>query len=486
MTKHSIHAETDGGNATQAELLDAILRKHFYLFFQAAFAIVSPGATFIPNWHLEVIANALMELATGKTQRLIINVPPRSGKSIMASVALPAFILGQNPKASIVCASYSQDLAAKLARDTRQLIESATYRRLFPNTILDKRRTAESDFMTTARGGRLATSIGGTLTGRGGEFVIIDDPIKPNEAHSQRALETVIEWATSTLASRLNDKKSGGICLVMQRVHVDDLAGFFLQQGGWKLVSLPAIATKDEVFTLDKYRWHVRHKGSLLHPEREPLEVIQRMQIELGSANFAAQYQQDPAPPGGIIINPTWFRQYEPAKLGRRNGDLIIQSWDTANTPDQLSDYSVCTTWLVRDENHFLLSVYRAQLDFPTLRRAVIDQAHAYPGARVVIEDKASGTSLIQDLQNGSGVNAIAFKPEGDKVMRAWACTAQIEAGRVLIPISAPWLDEFLLEVRQFPRGRKDDQVDSMTQFLGYMEERRRNGVIYVGPIPWA
>ena len=230
----------------QQQVLGAILRQDFCSFVRKVFATVSPGGEFSPSWHVEAITHALGKVVSGETRRLIINVPPRSLKSICASVALPAFLLGHDPTHRIICVSYSDELAKKFANDFRAVLRSTWYQNLFPKTRIDRYKDTETEVQTTARGSRLATSPGGTLTGRGGDLVIIDDPIKPADANSKAAREKVLDWYRNTLLSRFDDPARGAIVLVMQRVHLDDLAGSLLEGVGFQHLCLPAIAEREE------------------------------------------------------------------------------------------------------------------------------------------------------------------------------------------------------------------------------------------------
>ncbi len=223
-------------------LLDAVLRNDLMGFVRKAFQTVAPGERFIYNWHLDTICYALDQVRLGHIKRLIIEVPPRSLKSIIASVAFPAFLLGRDPTTKIISVSYSNALAAKHAADSKAIMRSRWYQRLFPSTVIGTEKDTESDFLTTKRGGRYATSIGGTLTGRGGNIIIIDDPLKPGDAMSS-GREAVNTWYDQTLSSRLNNKAEDAIIVVMQRLHIDDLVGHVLQRDeGWRVLSIPAIA----------------------------------------------------------------------------------------------------------------------------------------------------------------------------------------------------------------------------------------------------
>jgi len=466
-------AHTSTVSSSQA-VLNAILRSDLYSFVQAAFRVVSAGDCLVRNWHLEAITYALTRVLKCEIRRLIITVPPRSLKSICASVAFPAFVLGRDPTRRIICVSYSEALARKHANDCRALMRSPRYIRAFPKTRISGAKDTELEVMTTDRGFRLAASVGGTLTGRGGNLLIIDDPLKPQEAQSEAARDSLWQWYTNTLLSRLDNKADDAIILVMQRLHVDDLVGRLLEQGGWNHLDLPAIAEVDEAIPLGPAREYVRRAGHVLHPEREPRAVLEEIRRAMGSLEFSAQYQQRPIPLGGNLVKWAWFRTHEhpPAPA---SGDRIVVSWDTAMSARELSDYSACVVLLVRNGTAFVLDVVRERLEYPALRRKVVDVHRRWCNLAdyiLLIENKGSGMSLIQDLRRDS-IHAIGVDPEGDKVMRMNAQTARIEAGAVSLPRRAPWLEEFQREIMAFPNGRHDDQVDALSQALKRAFQRR-------------
>lgn len=449
--------------------LSACLRTDLGFFIERVFNHLFPNTAYLPNWHIALIAARLEDVLEGRCTRLIINVPPRSLKSVMASVAFVAWALGRNPSRQIICASYGQDLADKLAQDTRSVMQSDWYRRLFGH-VLEGSRPVAADFRTNAGGGRFATSVGGVLTGRGGDLIIIDDPLKPDGAMSDAERKSANDWFDHTVISRLNDKNTGAIVIIMQRLHQDDLVGHVLEQGGWDTLVLPAIAEERQTFeytnVFGKHR-KVRHEGDVLHPERESGDILDRLKATLGEYHYAGQYQQAPAPSGGGIFKREWIRFHEPHERPE-SFDQTIQSWDTANKETELADYSVCTTWGIKGKDSYLIDVRRAKMDYPTLRKAVIEQIERYQPHVVLIEDKASGTQLIQELRNlGHPIKAI--KPQGDKVMRARAQTASFESGFVWLPKQAVWLDAYVHELLTFPRGKYDDQVDSTAQALGWL-----------------
>src|SRR5438132_11838161 len=450
---------------------DAILRSDLGYFAERCFCELNPQAAFAMNWHIEVIAAKLAAVREGKIRRLIINLPPRHLKSLLASIAFPAWCLGHDPSAQILCVSYAQDLADKLARDCRSIMMSPWYVQMFP-TRLAPHRQAVQEFITTRQGYRLATSAGGVLTGRGADIILIDDPLKPEEALSDAQRKAANEWYDHTLYSRLNDKRHGAIVIIMQRLHEDDLIGHVLAQEGWEVLSFPAIAEADEVHEIETI-WEpqrfTRLQGEALHPDREPLETLDRIRRTIGEYNFAGQYQQSPAPLGGGLVKAEWFKRYRENELPERF-DRIVQSWDTANKATELSDFSVCTTWGVKDKNLFLLGVFRRRLEYPALKRAVREQQSLFGASEVLIEDKASGTQLIQELIHDGCYGVTRYQPTGDKTMRLHAQTAMIENGFVHIPETATWLAEYLHEMTVFPKGKHDDQADSTAQCLDWFK----------------
>jgi predicted phage terminase large subunit-like protein len=447
----------------------ALLRSDFHGFVDRSFNEVNPGTEFLPNWHLEVIADRLEKCRRSEIKRLIINVPPRSLKSFCASVAFPAFLLGHDPSAQIICASYSQDLANKHAVDCRALMKSPFYQKLFPSR-LSKERQAITEFGTTKGGFRMATSVGGTLTGRGADFIILDDVLKPEEAISDVQRSSVNAWYDGTLYSRMNDKSTGCIIIIMQRLHEDDLVGHVLGREHWEVLRFPAIAEEEEIFNIQPPdKQFTRRIGEALHPEREPLAILKNIRETLGEYNFASQYQQAPAPLGGGMVKSEWFKSYTESNLPS-NFEMQFQSWDTANKPTQLSDYSVCTTWGVKDKHLYLLNVFRKRLSYPDLKRAVRDQSDFFNTKTILIEDKASGTQLIQDLIT-EGIHGVQrYEPLLDKIMRMNSVTSTIENGFVHLPERAHWLAEYVHELVTFPRAKYDDQADSTSQALDWFK----------------
>jgi predicted phage terminase large subunit-like protein len=377
-------------------------------------------------------------------------MPPRSLKSIAASVAFPAFVLGHDPSRRIICVSYSGDLAKKHSNDFRAVLEAPWYRSLFPRTRVGPFKNSETEIELTERGFRLATSVGGTLTGRGGDIIVIDDPLKPDDALSDTKRSGANQWFTNTLLSRQDDKRTGVIVVVMQRVHIDDLSGFLLAQSDeWEVLSFPAIAYNDRNIPT----W----AGGTYH------------------------YQQEPAPPGGAMVKRHWVKRYRelPPDAERL---FVLQSWDTASKGGPENDWSVCTTWLVaRGKKWYLINVWRDRVDYPELKAKAQSLALEWKAQRVLVEDSGAGTALVQELR-GRVPGVIAVKSQRDKVTRMAVASSKIEAGQVFVPERAPWLADLEAELFVFPGGRHDDQCDSISQAL---EDNNVSFMQWFTPADW-
>ena len=452
-------------------VLRALMRADFGAFMRKCFPTICGGDLIAWNWHLDAIVHALNQVHEGSSRRLLVTMPPRNLKSIAISVAWVAWMLGQDPRRNFIVVTYADNLTGKHARDCLAIMQSAWYRELFPRTIISAKRSASGDFETTQGGGRLATTVTGTLTGRGGDFIIIDDPIKPEEAYSATTRDFVNQWYQSTLASRLNDKASGAIICVMQRLHQHDLAGMLLEAGGWDALSLPAIATLDEIIMLPRGRVHHRRENDVLHPERESRAVLDDQKKTMGSYAFEAQYQQDPISPKGGIIQFEWLKSYPPTFVPARPGQ-IVASWDTASKDGLNNDYSVCVIGHVRGREVRVLEVFRERLIFPELKRHVVRLALEYKVDVLLVEDAASGQQLIQTLKSEQprGVPLpIARRPELDKTSRMYGVSGQIEAGALMLPEDASWLAEFVRRIIGFPGCRYNDQADALTQLMNWV-----------------
>ena len=459
-----------------ASMIAEILRTDLLAFIHRSFIELNPAATFEYNWHHELIAQSLEDVAYGNCKRLIINLPPRHLKSHSASIAFPAWFLGHFPEKQVACVSYAQDFSDTLARNSRRLMNSAFYQSLF-DTRISRSRDTVADFETTRGGFRFSTSVAGGFTGRGADVIVIDDPLKADEALSDAQRKSVNEWYDNTLRSRLNKQEEGAIIIIMQRLHADDLVAHVQETERWTVLSFSAIAEEDEYYKIrspyQSTRFY-RKEGEILQPSLTPRTILKSIRTGMTEYNFAAQYQQNPQPPYGNIVKREWLKFYTPEEKPDDFG-TILQSWDTAVKDTELANFSVCTTWGVKDGKAYLHDVFRKKLEFPDLKKTVKHVAALHHATVVLVEDKASGSSLIQELRaDGFSIAQAAPSLEGDKIMRLRGQTAKIEGGFVLFPKNADWLETYLSELLSFPNSRYDDQVDSTVFALAWIAENPR------------
>jgi predicted phage terminase large subunit-like protein len=442
-----------------------LLRTDFCAFLSHVLQTVNPGAVYRDNWHIALMGEYLEAARTGQLRRLIINIPPRSLKSVTVSVAWPAWLLGHDARSRIVCASYSGRLALKHSLDCRLAMQSPWYRAAFPHTLIASGENEKHKFVTTRRGFRLAASVGGTLTGEGGNFIVVDDPLNPAQALNETLRERANQWYDHTLASRLDDKREGVVVVVMQRLHANDLTRHLLDKGGWAQLALPAVALGREHHVFGAVK-KIREEGELLHPAREDAALLARAKAELGSHAFAAQYQQEPLQAEGGLVQAAWIGRYAqpPARYER-----FVQSWDTGVKAGSANDPSVCLTFGEWQGKSYLLHVQSVRAEYPELKRLVYRLAAQAEADVVLIEDKASGQQLLQDARRETALPVIGVRPVHDKLTRFGAVTAMIEAGRLVLPQQASWLADFEAELFHFPRSAHDDQVDALSQYLDWL-----------------
>jgi hypothetical protein len=421
---------------------------NFLKFIELCFQTVMPGCEYNDCQYIKVIADRLEAANVGKMKRIIFNMPPRSMKSMCVSVAWPAWILGNQPTARIIVASYSQRLSEKHSLDTRCIMQSSWYRELFPEVELSTEQNTKYKFLTVQRGYRIATSVGGTLTGEGGDFIIVDDPLSSTQALSETLRKRATNWFDQTLVSRLNDRKKGVIVLVMHRLHQGDLTGHLLSKPKniWHHICLPIISeNKGTIYSIKKpahpvpviqvtknghtsnESWipascaapavilYSREKDQLLYPFYGGKEEVEMIKAELGSYAFAAQYQQNPLPLSSGIIKLEWLKRYRnfPDDLSH-----VTQSWDTAVSTSNSSNFSVCTTWAKVGNKFYLLDVYRAKLEYPKLKEQVLSLAARWTPHAILIEAKTSGQQLVQELKASSDLPVIEIVPHDDKLAR--------------------------------------------------------------------
>ena len=459
-------------NNESPELYRALYRQDLASFIGRSVEILQPNTQLIPNWHLGLIAEYLNACTEGKLTRLIINLPPRYMKSHAVSVAWPAWLLGHDPARRIIAASYSSAIALKHSMDARALVQSEWYRDLFPQVKMAKDQNQKTKFMTNKRGFRLATSVGGTLTGEGGEFMIVDDPQSAIQVGSAVYRKRAFDWFQNTFMTRQDNLNKGCYVVVMQRLHAEDLTGKLLTKKGWEHLIIPAIEKMPRTYHFGNFHY-VRAAGELLNPSRDSVEAFERLKADIGSHQFSAQYQQQPTLAEGRIIHPEWLHYAPLPQEGIR-----VQSWDTAIKAGDKHDLSVGQTWRITKEHYVLEDMVHAAMEYPTLKKAILDTAEKYQPEIILIEDKASGQSLIQELKALTRLPIVAIMPKGDKIQRLLRVLGLFEAGKVQFLQGALWLADAEQELLGFPEMPHDDIVDATTQFLNWAQtrERQQNG----------
>jgi predicted phage terminase large subunit-like protein len=412
--------------------------------------------------HHYLTASYLERVEAGEIRRLMIFEPPRHGKSELTSRRFPAWYLGRNPNKFVIATSYNADLAKAFGRDVRNLVADPVYQAIFPGTSLRQDSKAADRWNTTGGGAYLAAGIGTGITGHGLHLGLIDDPFKDHkEAESKNIRDGVWDWYKSTFYTRL--MPNAAIVLNVTRWHEDDLAGRLLKEqarGGdiWTVIILPAIAEGPDELG--------REEGEALWPAWYPLSTLERIREVIGSYEWNALYQQRPVAQEGNIFKKSWWRYYREIP----DFNMTIQSWDTGFKTGEDNDYSVNTTWGSTEPNFFLLDRFKDKLEFPELKRAVIASAVQFKPDAILVEDKASGQSLVQELQRETHLPILAIKVDRDKVARAHAVTPLIEGGRVYLPEWATWVDDYVTCMGAFPKGPDDDDIDSTTQALEYLK----------------
>ena len=524
--------------------LHGILRYSFKSFVIKSFYHLNPGAKFTDNFYIDIICDHMQMVYDGEITRIIINIPPRYLKSLIINVAFPAWVLGHNPGARVISASFTKMLSTKLSLDCKSIIQSAWYRNIFPDVCISDQQNEKDKFLTSMHGGRFATSIAGSITGEGADILIADDAENPAKIENSAYRKMVQNWFSNVFMTRLNDKKNGKIIVVMQRLHSQDLASKLWQQTNqytndnmkadvkaeddasniegiiiagernnphnlhnWHRLCLPAIAEKD-MFIKTKNAVVFYPKGAMINAKRENSKTLSAIKQAMGERTFKAQYLQNPEAEGGNIFKKQWLAFYEklPASNINTNTDAsmnphinpnmnpyamastiaycgtnystnygnsclqgIFLSLDTAFKDGKLNDYTACTIWMVRNNLFYLIFASKKKLPYPQLKLQITKWMNQFKPNAILIEDKASGTPLIQELKEKYHFAILPIKVKGNKIERAIKASLMFEAGKVFLPKEeANWKQEYLQELLNFPNVKNDDLTDSTTQFLNW------------------
>jgi len=454
-------------------------RQSLRAFVEWAWPILEPGTPFSPNWHIDLICEYLEAVTAGEIRHLVINIPPRYMKSLLVSVLWPCWEWSRQPSMRYIFSSYAEGLASHHSLSRRRLIRSRPYQRFAPEVRLTRDQAEKLEFHNTMGGIMVATSTGGSITGKGGNRLIIDDPHSPTQAESDAQRQQALDFFNYTLSTRLDDPKRDVKVLVMQRLHTRDLTAVCLEQG-FEHLCLPALAPSRTTVDFPRSgRTVVREIDAPLWPERQGVADLEHQRQVLGSYGFAGQYQQQPVPRDGGMFKVEWWQYWDhaPARF-----DEIVQSWDLSFKDGDGHDYVVGLVAGRVGACVYLLDRFKAKASFTETCQAIKRMVATHPATRIVlIEDAANGPAVVSALHKEiRGI--LAVTPEGGKRSRAAAVEPQIEAGQVFLPrprfadgqlrFEHAWVEDFVEQCSVFPKGEHDDDVDALTQLLVYLQKR--------------
>lgn len=464
--------------------------RRFREFVRQAWHVVEPSTPFVPGWHIDAIVLHLEAVTYGNIRNLLINVPPRHMKSLLVSVFWPAWEWIRWPERRFLCSSYADSLSVRDSLKCRRLIESPWYQARWGHIFsLTSDQNAKMRFDNNRSGYRLSTSVGGAVTGEGGDRIICDDPHNVADVLSDAIRTMATEWWDVAMSTRVNDPKTSAMVVVMQRCHQRDLSGHLLEKGNFEHLCLPAEYEGPSRVTSIGFSDPRTEIGELLWRDRYGPKEVTDLKTSLGSYAAAGQLQQRPSPVGGGIFKRHWFRYFQPrganlapvivrlpdgtlqsivAIEAPHQVDEQIQSWDCSFKDLDTSDYVVGQAWGRLGSRFLLGDQVRGRMDCPATIKAVIEMKRKWPyTGPILIEDKANGSAVIQMLSREIP-GLLPVNPQGGKIGRAQAISPLVEAGNVYLPHPdcATWVNDFIEECVQFPNGAHDDQVDAMTQAL--------------------
>ena len=483
----------------QKEKERRLCESSLYEFVKYAWPTVEPGVPFVESWHIRVICEHLEAVTRGDITRLLINIPPRHTKSLIVSVMWGCWEWIEHPEQKYLCASYSSILSIRDSLKARRLVTSPWYQSHWADRFqLAGDQAQKQRFENSGSGYRIATSVSGSSTGEGGTRLIGDDFLSAQDAMSETLRETALTFFKEVWSTRLNNPKTSAMVVVEQRLAEEDISGYIIDTlKTWTHVCIPAEYDGVRRKTSLGYYDPRKKKGELICPERFGRKEIDALKILLGIYGSSGQLQQNPSPPEGGLLKPSYFGLW-PQERGLPQFEYIIQSYDCAQTEKTTGDPTACTVWGVftykSKRNAMLLDAWSEYLAYPDLRKRVIDDWTAeYSAAdklvpfsrpkrpdRILVEEKSSGLSLLQDLRLAN-VPAIGYNPgNADKISRAHQMAPTLEAGLLWIPESqktsgqpVSWAVEFIQQLAKFPRGKHDDYVDTATQAIIYLKNDR-------------
>lgn len=478
-------AANDGEPIIEDDLETSLLA-----YTQAAWRLIEPGKPLITGWHIGATCEHLEAVTNGEIHRLLITIPPRSGKSTTASVMWPTWSWIRFPGIRWLCTSYAQSLSTRDALRSRRIIQSPWYQQRWGNRFkLTGDQNQKMRYDNDKTGYRIASSVGGSNTGEGGDILLVDDAHNLEEIHSDTTRQGVLTWWDEVMASRLNDPKTGAFVIIMQRAHEQDLAGHVLEQGEYVHLNLP-MEYQPTTYSFHGLIVDPRTEiGELLCPERIGPKEVDSLKTRLGPTAYSGQYQQSPAPAGGNIFKSWWWRYWQPKGMNLPpvmvqvpDGDLLaiapvdlpeafdsmVQSWDMSFKDLKSSDYVAGQVWAKLGANKYLLDRDHRRMDFPESQKAVRAMSDKWPQVVTkLVEDKANGPAIIASLRDEI-TGLIAVEPDGGKEARAHAVSPMCASGNVFLPHPQlyPWVTTYRHELETFPNSANDDECDATTQAL--------------------
>ena len=467
-------------NLTKAQ--SELYRKSFYDFSLDAFKTLHNGQELIPNWHIKLLCDRLQveadRIVNGgeRGKHLLINVPPRTLKSELVNVFFSVYCWILKDSIQFISSSYSASLSIVLSTQSRRLIESDWFIEHFPDIKLSKDENTKSRFTTTNGGLRYSTSTGGTVTGMGGDVIVIDDPQNPQLARSEVERDNANRFFNETLRSRLNNPDKGIFIVIMQRLHENDMTGMLLEKEphNWEHICLPA-ELSDNVKPIELQELYV---DGLLFPQRLSKSVLDGFKTGLGSYGYSGQYSQLPSPSEGGIFKGAWFNTIKELpnnlKLDQLKWDFYL---DTAYTNKQENDATAMLCAAFHNNELYIREVRAVRMEFPELIKEIqnFTIVNGYSNrSRIYVEPKASGKSIVQMLKRSTGLNIMEDKPPTqDKISRASSISAFVESGRVSM-LDGRYIDNFLNELKGFPNAKHDDMVDVLIMAIDRNTNRRK------------
>ena len=450
------------------KIVRALARENLHAFARLMFPVAFPNSIFEDAEYLPLLAAKVQEVHQSTGRRQIICLPPRSLKSYLATVAHVAWLLGHCPSLGLMIACHTLGLSTAHLRMIRTIMKSEEYASVFATRIGGK--DSETEFETTAGGRVLAVSFEAAPTGRGCDGLIVDDPLKADQAGSFDALEACEGFFQNSLLSRLNDPSKAFVLVVMQRLAVGDLAGRLAGSSTYEQLVLPLQAVEDERIPYADVlgqREYARTSGALLNPKRMTPTDHDRMKDQLSDAAYAAQYQQQPLSAGGNLVKRTHLVYYDSPMVPRQ----IVQSWDTATSRAGDASYTVCLTWYYGEGHCDLIDVYREKVGTSEIGDTAVMLSKKYKPTLILVEEANAGF-MVADYLKRERLSVETFRPSKSKEQRLEQCLSAFTDRRVRLPRNAPWLEVYVAELLAFPSSRHSDQVDATTQFLNYMLPR--------------